>query len=631
MRATIARMIGTLALALLAQGFTPRQVVAPPSDILTGVVALPQPSSTSTVSRAKFEPLRFEPAGRVWSAELRMRVEDGAPCTLALLSASASRWRVFGAPEGQPLRDLDASGAVARQSELAGELFPGHVLVRRELLNARAGLWRVRIEADSELDAEAGWAIVAGERGLGARAWLSTAMRVRGTAVAILIRSAEERSMHALSAQCTLHAESASRNVPMFDDGEHGDDARGDGVFGAWVPEDLVGEVRACATLFGVNTAGQRVERSVPLAFTMHEPLLVLGEEASATWLDGSRWKLTLPAQPRDAARRVQVSAEVWGRRGSNPVPLCWLARMTEPREGDGAWALELEFDQRWLDVAEAGELLELRNVRVQDPDTAEVLASAPCMALRASTVPAAPTSLFTGGAAALLSSLNTPVGPRPQWGGERPIQPGLALVHGYCSTVPPWPAADFSEPKYVFFDPSANRSNDQFAQLIASRLYAAQYSSFGIVGHSQGGCAALHLLTYYESGLDHALGPRRIQSVATPYQGTPLASLGFFTCGTNSNLTPSGAATWLAGIPTWARAEVSYWTTSNSGAACNFLSGVLLADPEDGTVERTRGQLPGANSMGHVVGWCHTTGMSNTANYLDHGRNVQMDAAAAR
>jgi hypothetical protein len=34
---------------------------------------------------------------------------------------------------------------------------------------------------------------------------------------------------------------------------------------------------------------------------------------------------------------------------------------------------------------------------------------------------------------------------------------------------------------------------------------------------------------------------------------------------------------------------------------------------------------------MGHTVGWCHTTGMSNPANYTDHTRNQSMNAAAAR
>jgi pimeloyl-ACP methyl ester carboxylesterase len=204
-------------------------------------------------------------------------------------------------------------------------------------------------------------------------------------------------------------------------------------------------------------------------------------------------------------------------------------------------------------------------------------------------------------------------------------------LVHGYCSGGGVWPPADFTEPKTVFLDPNQNRSHDQFAQLIAQQAQAAGRSSFGIVAHSQGGCAALHLLTYYASGLDLAQGGRRIQSVATPYQGTPLAQFGGFACGVNNDMTPAGAATWLAGIPSWARAEVSFWTTSNSGAACSSLTDFLLTNPEDGTVEMFRGQLPGANSMGHVVGWCHTTGMSNPANYTDHARNVAMDAAAAR
>ena len=73
------------------------------------------------------------------------------------------------------------------------------------------------------------------------------------------------------------------------------------------------------------------------------------------------------------------------------------------------------------------------------------------------------------------------------------------------------------------------------------------------------------------------------------------------------------------------------YWTTADAGSACNFFTDFLLADPEDGTVEMFRGQLPGGNSMGHVTGWCHTTGMSNPANYTDHARNQAMDAAAAR
>ena len=83
-----------------------------------------------------------------------------------------------------------------------------------------------------------------------------------------------------------------------------------------------------------------------------------------------------------------------------------------------------------------------------------------------------------------------------------------------------------------------------------------------------------------------------------------------------------------LAGIPSWARAEVSYWTTSGSG--CSGIS-FLLDDPDDGVVEMANGQLSGANNMGHLTGWCHSTGMSAPANYTDSARNAEMDAEAAR
>ena len=210
-------------------------------------------------------------------------------------------------------------------------------------------------------------------------------------------------------------------------------------------------------------------------------------------------------------------------------------------------------------------------------------------------------------------------------------FSPALMLVHGYCSSGSIWPAADFTQPKYEFLDPNANRTHDQFAQLIMQKAASAGLSSFGIVAHSQGGAAALHLLTYYQSGLDLAQGARRIQSLASPYQGTPLASLGFFSCGVNNDMTYAGSATWLAGIPTWARNEVSYWTTSDGGSACNFLTGILLTNPEDGVVEQAHCALPGGHAMGHVTGWCHTTGMTYPASYSDHSRNQGLNTSAAR
>ena len=61
----------------------------------------------------------------------------------------------------------------------------------------------------------------------------------------------------------------------------------------------------------------------------------------------------------------------------------------------------------------------------------------------------------------------------------------------------------------------------------------------------------------------------RLIQSIGTPYRGSPLAGiLGTIAhvfgvgCGRNDNLTYDGAERWLQGIPMEKRAEVYFYTT---------------------------------------------------------------------
>ena len=216
-----------------------------------------------------------------------------------------------------------------------------------------------------------------------------------------------------------------------------------------------------------------------------------------------------------------------------------------------------------------------------------------------------------------------------------------LMLVHGYCSGDAWGPVQSQFSNSVKFTDFNQNRTHDQFARLIDS--YGDNFPSFGVVAHSQGGAASLHLYTYYWSGLDDADPGRLIQSVGTPYQGTPLAGnlaligdIFGVGCGYNGNLTTSGASAWLSGIPTWARSQVNYYTTSFTDKwwrydYCNIASDLVLSDPEDGTTEKSRGQLSGAVNRGHKTGQCHTTGMRDMAQTRDSGRNGTMSANAAR
>jgi len=643
-------LLASLALAWLsapvaAQEPPPKQVAAPASDILAGVVRLPAPGEHPTTSRAAV--LAVELAwveGRGWTWEGRLPVEREGPLGIALVSADAPSWRATVLPAGRAptaLGSLPGVGRVERRSQVLDGLLDGWVVDRYDLERAPAGTWTLRIEvpdAPRERRPWGGWIVAAGGSSLRLEAWTPTAQRVADQRIGLsarLLGGAEPAVVE--RAEAWVEVSGRTTRVPLADDGEHLDGAAGDGVWGGLLPEGTTGQVRARIDLAGRLEGGGPFLRTTQLAFPVLERRVALTGSAGARVEDGERLRIDLEAWPLGPAGKLHVSAEVWGTAADGTaVPACWLSRMDRPQPRGDAWDLPLWLDGRWLDVAGARPPLELRHVRVQDPETQVVFDLLERVPLEVDALPAVvgtwsggvTREMLTGPRAAAAAG-STPTGPAAE---TDPLHyaPALMLVHGYCSGGSIWPAADFTQPKLEFLDPNANRSHDEFARLIDQRAQAAGLGSFGVVAHSQGGAAALQLLTYYQSGLDLAVGPRRIQSLATPYQGTPLASFSG-TCGSNSDLTPSGSSTWLAGIPSWARAEVYYWTTSDAGTACNALSSLILADPEDGVVEQFRCQLPGASNMGHVTGWCHTTGMSYPASYTDHARNQAMDAAAAR
>jgi hypothetical protein len=665
---------GALATSAIAQSPAARQVAAPASDIVSGLVRLPYPSSTPTISCAAVFPLRFVREPNVgWIADVSVPVERRGAVALAMLSPDAGAWRVEVGVGGAAPRPIAESFALERRTGFASDSLPGWIIDRYDLSDAPAGRWTVRVEAADPSGARPplpSWLAMTSDPSLRVESYVTTNRLVGDEPIGIVARlSGASPGTRVDRARLVLENTGRTEELAMLDDGQHEDASRDDGLFGALVPPNVRGQVTARIELSGTIGAGLPFLRSTQLTFPVLERSVLLDGSARARSIDEHHVEIEIGSLPLTAAHRFHVSAEVWGRASDRRVPICWLSREAEieassPSSTDATGAsvpsartsssdsrrtgppvLRLVLDTRWLEVSGASAPLELRQVRVQDPDTEVVLDLVDRIRLEAPSIPSlsfAPNAgtgpheitseMLTGGTSLALNS-TSPTGPATR---PSPVlfNPALMLVHGYCSSGSIWPAADFTQPKLQFLDPNANRTNDQFAQLINAQAQAAGLSSFGVVTHSQGGCAALHLLTYYTSGLDFSTGGRRIQALAAPFQGTPLASLGFFACGVNNDLTPSGAATWLAGIPTWARTEVYYWTTSDAGTgtACNALTNLFLVSPNDGTVEEIHGQLPsGGNNMGHTLGWCHTTGMNYPASYTDHTRNQAMNAAAAR
>lgn len=223
-------------------------------------------------------------------------------------------------------------------------------------------------------------------------------------------------------------------------------------------------------------------------------------------------------------------------------------------------------------------------------------------------------------------------------------------LVHGYCASGNPFPISHFAN-ALAFSDPGRrlgggsganNWSHDVFARKIDTFADNNGLTGCGCIAHSQGGAACLHLYTYYWSCLDYPSVPgRMIQSVGTPYQGTSLAgnlaAIGDVFgagCGSNTDLTYSGASAWLSNIPSWARSQVRFYTTAFEDRwwaydYCHLGSDLLLSDPDDGTTEKAKGQLSGAVNGGHKDKQCHTTGMRDPPQYNDYSRNSDMSSNA--
>lgn len=397
---------------------------------------------------------------------------------------------------------------------------------------------------------------------------------------------------------------------------------------------DQAGAWLATLEVRGVDARGREflrtAEHVVPVVVDTLD--LARGNPIVDSASEPGAFRIALPLRSAKSDQHYRAYAEVWGRAPNGAdAPVAWVGGMVVPEAGKAT----LRLDGRWIALSGATGPFELRNLRLEDPDHFVTLAEAERLPLPL------PSQSDRKSAADIVIDEIMRMGPRPvDLDQAKNTGARLVLVHGYCSGGV-WPATQFSNAS-TFLDANQNRSNDQFARLISN--FGAQWNSFGVVAHSQGGLASLHLYNYYWSGLDRATGNRLIQSVGSPYRGTNLAGIlatlgNWFGvgCGTNDSLTYSGAQAWLAGISTASRAKVNYYTTAFrttnwwTNDFCQFATDLVLSDPEDGTVERVNGQLSGGVNRGHTTGQCHTDNMRDPAQYRDANRNAVMNANAAR
>lgn len=535
----------------------------------TAAMRLPDAATLGTSSKSAVLPLKNR-AGET----IEIPVDDAENFRLVLIAPESENLRVSLALPGEEFFDarggdeLTRRGATRETSQYGfdGAQYAAQVFSFDKIAT---GVLRVRLDAATAKSARgetAAFAIVSSDSPLRLRAHLDDLQIARNRPINFVaaLETAGETAKTSLASlrEATLLITAPDNRTTEIEFARNGENE-----FAAQFMPKIAGLHRAQIVARGTTAEGAEFVRTNEQIFAVAEASATINRFAFARQIDDARFQIEIPTENLKTNQKVLAYAEIWTR-GSDKNearPVAWLGGMTVVKNSFGgkrAKNIALTFDSRWLRDAKAETDFELRNVRLQDPDYFTVLGSRDAISLAGLFAP----ETIKNGLNEITDEMR--FGKRPAALDAQSAPGGkLLLVHGYCSGNNPWNAAQFAN-SAQFADFNQNRTHDQFAQLI--RNFGAQFPSFGIVAHSQGGAASLHLYTYYWSGLDSATGARLIQSVGTPYQGTALAgnlaAIGEIFgagCGANQNLTYSGAATWLAGIPTWARAKVFYHTTS--------------------------------------------------------------------
>ncbi len=607
---------------------------------------LPNPAENGLRSKAAMLPIKYG------NQTLEIPVESAENFRVMILAKNSQNLEIKAVlPSGEAFNPRSENALAEREETTYGlgdENFPAEVFSFR---NVPVGILRLEITAPKtslNADETIGYAVASSDSPYRLYSYINTLQTVKNRNIGIVssLFDGDAKTETALSgtiSRSEIEIRTPSGKVvkaTMFDDGNHSDQIAGDGMFGGdFVPREA-GKHTAQITTRGTTPSGEAFIRSAEHVFNVAEAGAEFSGNAFVRQVDDARYQIVLPTEGLRAGQKVIAHAEIWGRDTSgNEQSIAWIGGMVLAERSFGGRqnaTISLTLDAHWLVRSKAVGSYELKNIRLQDTNSSVILGTIEKIRLLEIKVSESLKGNYFG---EITDEMR--MGKRPAKTTDDAVGGKLMLVHGYCSGGNTFPASQFSN-NIVFNDPNQNRTHDQFANLI--RNFGAAYPSFGIVAHSQGGAASLHLYTYYWSGLDYATGGSRlIQTVGTPYQGTALAGnlavLGQIFgagCGGNNDLTYSGAASWLAGIPSWARTKVFYQTTSFTDVwwrydYCQIASDLFLGDPDDGVVERAYAQLPGANNLGHKTGWCHTSGMRDPSQTGDSSRNSNMNASAAR
>jgi len=422
--------------------------------------------------------------------------------------------------------------------------------------------------------------------------------------------------------------------VAMHDDGKYGDLVPNDGIYTATLPATLPGQYRARSQIWGFHVDQTPFYRTADHVFTViNTQIQLTGLAVSSNDQNSDQMEIDVfVSNINSIGTEVKAYSEVWGLdHNGAEIPICWIGGFTKVTQKSSLAYVPLELNLNWVKMAGASPPFTLRNLRLEDPESHVIISKANNIKVSFNNVNTVLVKRISAMAKVTKITEEMKMGVRPTIQAFTLLPPTIVTTHGYCSGGNPFAVnpSHFSCCNTAYFnDPNKARSNTEFAKLLGD--FASSYDAITLVGHSQGGMAALTLFDGYWSALDSAqpnLPEHTIQSIGTPYQGCSGASWGGLIpggCSVVDDLTPAGAQKWLSTISADSRSKVTFWYTKEKSKACNSLVNLILKKPNDGTTETSYASLPGGKSAPSLpfVGECHTTGMSEPPSYYNANRN---------
>ncbi len=488
-----------------------KHIAAPPEDMASGMLSLPDPASLPIVSRSALIPVQTQLIEGVWRWSMPIDVNHNG-ARIALLPAEHDAWTVSLAAPDQTKIAARLGTSTDPRVRIGSDPLEWivqdreftHLTIHKTQQEARQGQWVIEVIADHRAP---GYVLIESGSGTTLSTHVETQSTLKNQPITLVSKLSNNARLDSLVAHITspLGISSTERAHPGS-------------AHLTFFPEET-GNYTIRMIANGQSQQGHPVHLTTQHVVCAEDPAPLLN--APKTTADESRVVFGFDAD--ESSRRAILAAEVWGRRsGSGALtPVAWISNIVGSTRS-------LTLDTRWIALTDVDPgTLELRALRLHDVDSLvpiEVVERVP-VPIDTITLPQAPKSItqdmLTG------SFDQTVLSPIPSrqanasgsvGGGHR-----LMLVHGYCTDSNPYPTSHFSGDLAVFEDFNQSRSHDEFALQIMAQ--AAPMKSFGVVAPSQGGIASLHLLNFYWSGLDWARdGTRRIQTVGSPYQGTALA-----------------------------------------------------------------------------------------------------------